>query len=49
MKSKHPEQDVWLSDGQMFMTGQGKYQDHLASSTEIKQVGDPYSGVKNII
>lgn len=38
MKTKHPEEDVWLSDGQMFMTAESPYQAHLATAVEVKQV-----------
>jgi len=35
---KCPENDVWLSDGTQFMTGEVTYQDHLAVAVEEKQV-----------
>jgi hypothetical protein len=38
MRMKHPEHDVWLSDGHMFMTEQKTYQKHLAMAQETKQV-----------
>ena|ERR1700741_2507392 len=35
---KCPEQDVYLSDGCMFVTNESAYQNHLATATEETQV-----------
>lgn len=37
-KQARPEDDVWLKSGESFMTGKERYQEHLASASEHKEV-----------
>ena len=36
---KHPEEDVRLADGEVFMVKSGPYKQHLQSAVEFKEVG----------
>lgn len=38
LKMKHPEDDVWLSDGHGFMVTDRPYKEHLKIAKEIKEV-----------
>lgn len=39
LRMQNPSDDVSLSDGHGFMVTSGPYQDHLKTSTEIREVG----------
>jgi hypothetical protein len=38
MKMKKPKDDVWLSDGEGYVVGEGPYSQHLKDTVEMKQV-----------
>lgn len=38
LKQKNDKSDVWLSNGEGFMTNTDRYEAHLALATETKQV-----------
>ena len=38
LKQKNDSSDVWLSDGEAFMTNEGRYQTHLQQAEEVKLV-----------
>jgi len=40
LKMRRPDNDVRLSDGQMFMTTAPPYKQHLMVAKELKEVGD---------
>ena len=40
LKMRRPDDDVRLSDGQMFMTTAPPYKQHLMVAKELKEVGD---------
>lgn len=38
LRQKNPEDDVWLTDGELFMVARARYREHLKVAIEIREV-----------